>query len=297
MKVFDKAAVDNAIVLFKKSNENRCINLLEYENDFKLISQSSADEFLSKNDFLINISSFKDDDVPSLIEKIELHSIKLNSISDVKVGLGAYGINRGVPPQTAEMIKNRIYHSKIKLTDEYIKYLEGSDVCRYSLLWSGEYLKYGNHLREPRKNFALFSSKRILVRQIPSKLPYCINACLIDEIALNDRNSMNIINMKESPELILAVLNSKLISYWFFHKFGKMQRETFPQFKVNELAIFPMPKTFEPHRENLVALVEQIMAEKKAGQDTYDLETQIDRLVYALYGLSEAEVAIVEGKE
>jgi hypothetical protein len=38
------------------------------------------------------------------------------------------------------------------------------------------------------------------------------------------------------------------------------------------------------------------MAEKKAGQDTHDLEAQIDTLVYTLYGLSEAEVAIVEGK-
>jgi hypothetical protein len=69
--------------------------------------------------------------------------------------------------------------------------------------------------------------------------------------------------MKETPELILAVLNSKLISYWFFHKFGKMQRDTFPQFKVNELEIFPMPKIFEPHRENLITLVNQIMTAKK----------------------------------
>lgn len=35
---------------------------------------------------------------------------------------------------------------------------------------------------------------------------------------------------------------------------------------------------------------------KKAGQDTHELESQIDTLVYALYGLSEAEIAIVEGK-
>jgi len=294
MKVFDKAAVDNAIVLFKKSNENSCISLLEYEEDFKLISQSSTDEFLNKNDFLINISSFKNSDVPLLIEKIELNSVKLNSISDVKVGIKAYQIGKGNPVQTIDIKNNRSFHSNQKLDDSYLQYFDGKNICRYFIGWSGEFLKYGNHLAEPRKNFALFSTKRILVRQIPSKLPYCINACLIEEIALNDLNSMNIINMQETPELILAVLNSKLISYWFFHKFGKMQRDTFPQFKVNELAIFPMPKTFEPYRENLVRFVTKIMAEKKAGNNTQELEMQIDTLVYALYGLSDAEIKYIE---
>ena len=58
-----------------------------------------------------------------------------------------------------------------------------------------EYLKYGDNLAAPRKNWSLYSSPRILVRQIPSKLPYCINACFTDEVILNDRNSMNIINI------------------------------------------------------------------------------------------------------
>ena len=182
-----------------------------------------------------------------------------------------------------------------KLTEEYIKYLEGSDVCRYNLFWSGEYLRYGKHLREPRNDFTLFSTKRILVRQIPSKPPYCIHACLVEEVALNDRNSMNIINFKETPELILAVLNSRLISYWFVHKFGKMQRGIFPQFKVNELASFPMPNTFEPHRDVIINLVNKILANKKSGNDTSELERDIDKLVYELYGLSEEEILIVEG--
>jgi len=294
MKVFDKAAVDNAIVLFKKSNENSCISLLEYEEDFKLISQSSTDDFLNKNDFLINISSFKNSDVPSLIEKIELNSFSLNLISSVKCGLKSYEIGKGNPIQTEKMKLDRVYHAKSNLDESYLKYLNGKDVRRYYINWSGEFLKYGNNLAECRKNFALFSTKRILVRQIPSKLPYCINACLVDEIALNDLNSMNIINMQETPELILAVLNSKLISYWFFHKFGKMQRDTFPQFKINELAIFPMPKTFEPYRENLVRFVTKIMVEKKTGNNTQELEMQIDTLVYALYGLSDAEIKYIE---
>jgi hypothetical protein len=55
------------------------------------------------------------------------------------------------------------------------------------------------------------------------------NACFTQEILLNDLNSMNIINIQENPMLILGILNSKLISYWFAHKFGKLQRGIFPE--------------------------------------------------------------------
>ena len=45
------------------------------------------------------------------------------------------------------------------------------------------------------------------------------------------------------------------------------------------------------------ALVEQILAAKQADSsaDVSALEAEIDRRVYTLYGLTEAEIAIVEG--
>ena len=45
-------------------------------------------------------------------------------------------------------------------------------------------------------------------------------------------------------------------------------------------------------------LVNRIMASKRANPqaDTSALEQEIDRLVYELYGLTEEEIAVVEGK-
>lgn len=57
------------------------------------------------------------------------------------------------------------------------------------------------------------STPRILVRQIPSKPPYCILACYTEETFLNDRNSMNIINIKCNPLCLLGILNSRAISF------------------------------------------------------------------------------------
>ena len=107
------------------------------------------------------------------------------------------------------------------------------------------------------------------MRQIPNKPPYCIHACLISETVFNDRNSMNVISIAIKPQLVLAVLNSRLVSYWFIHKLGKMQRGIFPQFKVNELAIFPVLRSFAPHEESLIASVKRILAAKEANPAAY----------------------------
>ena len=110
---------------------------------------------------------------------------------------------------------------------------------------------------------------------------------------------MNIINITIKPQLVLAILNSRLMTYWFIHKFGKMQRGIFPQFKINELAIFPMPRSFAPHEKSLITSVDAILAAKQANPAaaTSALEREIDQQVYALYGLTPDEIAIVEGAD
>jgi len=296
-RVFESADVDSSIIIFNKSTNSQRVRLFEYIDGFNFIKEADSTFFLKQREYVINIEAFKGSGTSDLMQKIETKSLRLGGIADVKVGLKAYQVGKGKPFQTKEIKESRVFHAERKVTDSYFKYLEGKDVSRYSLNWSGEYLKYGDHLAEPRRDFRLFSSERILVRQIPSKPPYCIHACLTKEIALNDLNSMNIINIREKPEYVLGILNSRLTSWWFVHKFGKMQRATFPQFKVNELGDFPLPKNGAKHRDKIAKLVDQILAAKKRDPkvDTTVWEQEIDRLVYKLYGLTEEEIAIVEG--
>ncbi|MFB8795000.1 MAG: TaqI-like C-terminal specificity domain-containing protein [Microcoleus sp.] len=295
-KVFESADVDSSIILFEKSQQNKSIELFEYTDNFYSIFETKTNYFLQQKDYIINIEAFKNTESLSLLEKIELQSIQLKTIADVKAGLQAYERGKGNPPQTEEIKENRVYHSTTKINDDYIKYLDGKDVCRYYLGWSGEYLKYGDNLASPRKDFSLFSTPRILVRQIPSPLPYSINACFTQEIILNDRNSMNIINLQENPMLILGIFNSKLISYWFAHKFGKLQRGIFPQFKVNELATFPIPNNFGNYKQPVIKLIDEILEkkEKDVKADVSEIDQQIDNLVYKLYELTYQEVKVID---
>ena len=296
-RVFESADVDSSILIFKKSTEDRRVRLLEYTDAFQFIKEADSDFFLGQREHVINIEAFKAGGTAALMQKVEAHSTLLSNIADAKAGLKAYETGCGTPPQTDKMKKDRAYHSTRKLDKDYIKYLDGKDVCRYYLGWSGEYLKYGDNLAAPRRDFRLYSTRRILVRQIPAKPPRCVHACLTDELALNDLNSMNIINIREKPEYVLGVLNSRLVSWWFVHKFGKMQRATFPQFKVNELADFPFPKNGEKHRDQIARLVVGILAAKKRSlnADTTAMEKDIDKLVYDLYGLTKEEQAMIEG--
>jgi len=210
--------------------------------------------------------------------------------------LVAYEVGKGTPPLTMAMKEARIYHSRTKQNSDWLEYLQGSDVCRYSLVWSGEFIRYGENLAAPRKDFRLYSTKRLLVRQIPNKPPYCIHACYTDEVILNDRNSMNVINIQADPLAILAVLNSRLISFWFVLKFGKLQRGLFPQFKANELADFPIPKKLSHYEKQLADLARQAtqMRCENSTADIKQIDSEIDRLVYEAFELSADDIALID---
>ena len=294
-QVFESAAVDSSVIFFTNGQSHPVVNLYEFTDSLHFIRKTDCSYFLNQKDHVINIEAFKADGVAELLLKIENCSQTLDSLSDVKAGLVAYEVGKGNPPQSKETKAKRVYHATKKLGKDYYKYLDGRDVCRYIIGWSGEYLKYGENLAAPRTDFSLYSTERILVRQIPAKPPYCIHACIAKDTILNDRNSMNVINLKEASECLLGVINSRLLSFWFMHKFGKLQRGIFPQFKVNELAMFPIARNREPYKQRIIQLVKQIMKIKEidpnAKTEKYDKE--IDELVMDIYGLTKEEREIV----
>ena len=288
--VFESASVDTVIVGFKNTGIGS-VDYLEWvgKKPF-IVSSKSTNEYLSKNKFII---SNETENQNSFLT--QLTGLQLQTICDVKNGVQAYTVGEGSPICTEEMKKNRIYHNSVRKDNTWVKYLDGVDVCRYSLGWSGQYIKYGKNLSRPRQE-NLFIGDRILVRQIPSQLPYCINACLTNEHTINDNNSMivKLIDVSFSLKYILGLLNSKLLSKWFAIYFGKLSRKIFPQFKINELRIFPIAKASNQSQTKIENLVNQIIPLKSEGKDTTALEQKIDNLVYKLYELTYEEVKIID---
>ena len=309
-KVFEEANVDTCILLFRKGKPNK-ISLAEMqEGKFDLMGDFKFTDFENNNN-IINIPLLKNKGTVDILREIESKSSELNDISKVSTGLKAYQIGKGIPKQTEEIKRERKFHSKQKLSSDDYPYLKGRDVSRYDLSWSGEYLRYGVHLAEPRKSVP-FKGTRILVRQIPSRPPYCINAVLTEREVLHDINSMVIFNNQKDYDmrLILGIINSKLISYWFFNKFGKLQRKLFPQFKVKELKQFPISKlSNETIKSQIIKLADKMLSLNKRLNEFGDKKTderarieeeikktdkEIDELVYKLYGITEEEKKVIE---
>lgn len=100
-------------------------------------------------------------------------------------------------------------------------------------------------------------------------------------------------NMK----FLTGVLNSKLIAFWLRNK-GKMQGDNY-QVDKEPLMNIPLPAVNATMQQPIITIIDRILDAKRINRqaETSSLESEIDRLVYQLYGLTEEEIKIVEGKE
>lgn len=306
-KVFGGANVDTCMLIFNKGKPKNA-KLGEFrDGKLTIVGDFPVSQF-KKNNYIINIALAKNKDKAAILDKIRKKAKTLSDFAITSTGLKAYQIGKGRPAQTTETTNSRIFHSNDKKNNTYKKYLGGRDVCRYYLGWSGEYLSYGDWLAEPRKSVP-FNSPRILVRQIPSPPPYSINAVFTKEYFLNDINSMIVYDFRDvDPLFILAVLNSKATTFWFVNTFDKFQRKTFPQFKVKELATFPIPNAIDDQQSSLAKQAAEMMNLHQQLQSTLEhsdkyealtvqvaqLNNEIDLKIYALYEFNQKEIEVIE---
>lgn len=314
-RVFAAANVDTAIVLFEKGKPTSLL-VAEMKNKTEVFSRRMELATIKPPAYILQISLLKDSSSQDIIKRIEACSQPLALFCTVSTGLKVYQTGKGKPPQTNYEKENRVFHAKTRQNKTYGQYLDGVDVSRYHLAWSGEYLSYGDWLAEPRRSVP-FDGERLLVRQIPSKPPYLVHGVFVKQAYYNDINSMVIFAPIENVSLkyLLGLINSRLLSFWFLKTFDKLQRKIFPQFKVKELASFPIrPINFadpvDVARHNQIdALAEQMLdlqerlvtVQTQRNRELYKrqinaTDREIDALVYELYGLTKSEIAAIESQ-
>ena len=85
------------------------------------------------------------------------------------------------------------------------------------------------------------------------------------------------------------------------------QKDDFPQVHISALSAIRLPEHGKARHDKMVALVGRMLElhTRKAGAESEvervqrlidDTDAQIDALVYELYGLTEEEVRVVEGR-
>lgn len=280
--IFSDANVDTCLLKFKKSTPTT-VELSEMSSsNLEILGNLKLDQF-HKPDFIINFTSLRNPEIEKLINLINEKSIPLSEMADVKMGVVSYLAGDGTPKQTREDVKNRIYHSNEKIDDNWVQYFDGKDINRYLYNWSGQWIKYGRNLARFGQDY-LFMNERILIKQIPSIPPYCMNAVYVKEHFINDINSTIISDFKTHPLFILSILNSKLLSFWFVNTFDKFQRKIFPQFKGKDLKRFPIPIISEGHKQTLSDKADSMLKSKK---NLLEISQKFQRTIQRKFGLED----------
>jgi len=292
--VFPDATVDTVVIVATIENTTESkISVSEVQKQqiisFNIVNQS---EFYKNENYYFDFLTSNENRI--LLSNIENNTTTLNDISDSSSGIKEYETGKGKPPQTEDDRINKVFNSNEKIDEFYRKHIQGNDVNNYVLNWKGGYLKYGEWIAAPREP-KYFEGERIIIREIPGKNR--LIAAYTDE-SYTVKNTAHIfkINVDYDCKFITALLNSKLMGYYFVNKFSERDN-VFPKAKIGQCRLLPILKCDKEKQLPLIKLVDQIVNQKLQDNsaDTTDLENQIDQLVYELYGLTEEEIRIVEG--
>ncbi|WP_051227880.1 Eco57I restriction-modification methylase domain-containing protein [Gillisia sp. JM1] len=263
----------------------------------KYLHDKKTETVLKSDDLIMNV--FSSDTTDEFLLKLKEGSDLLDDLVEIKAGLQAYEVGKGIPVQSREDVTNRIYDYDHKFDKMTFPYLEGKDVDRYICHENSSYLKYGENLAASR-SFEIFSNPKIIIREITGQHPYSLLASYTEETVLFNRSNIAI-NSKEGSNInlkfILALINSKLISYYFQLNTAKAVRRLFPKIILKDLRKFPIKKGTAVEQNIIAETANQILMLKteNTAADTSFLEAEIDSLVYELYGLTEEEIGIIEG--
>jgi len=320
--VFRDAQVNTLISIITKEKSS-IINVKIYQ-DLPITSSDYTTRQYEQKDFITedySINIFEELFDRKIIRKITDRSQLLEKIAKPCSGYNPYEIGKGEKPgggfHDKNTVKEKPYHSSYQLSSDWKPEIIGRNISRYFVNISGNrWIKYGPWLAAPR-DLSNFQGERILIQEITGGKSRRIIACYYDKELYYSRDviPVKIERNKYSGLYILGIINSKLIT-WYHHKRNpKAQKGLFPKILVSDIKNLPICKIDfndpkDKYRHNhMVSLVETMLAlhkrlpevktprEKETIQRQIDAtDAQIDKLVYELYGLTEEEIRVVEGK-
>jgi type I restriction-modification system DNA methylase subunit len=272
---------------FSKKEKITAIKLTE-NNYHKITQQLWVDD--RDNKFILDLGAL------ALVTSIRANSTSLFS--------DAISMKRGV------LFDKELLTTK-KISQLSHPYFEG-DVYRYRLNYEApQWIEFGAQMRESPKDFYWFEGSRLLLRRLVNRQQRLM-ATLATETFITNKNLYSIIPTGDYPtKFVLGLLNSRLISYLYIQQVSQATKDDFPQVTIKDILSIPFPSRpiQRSSQDKLISLVEKMLtlhqqlATAKTPQDTTLLQRQIvatdrqiDQLVYALYGLSDEEIALVEGE-
>ncbi|MBO4858908.1 MAG: N-6 DNA methylase [Treponema sp.] len=282
MGVFDAVVNPMIILLSNVYEDNYQIDVYDGIGNFKY--KLNVKEIKNDPNFAINSESSMEE--KEIFKKIEKANLRLSDI---------ISFSRGIKTSDDKRFISNECKSK-----EYKKVYRGRNIKAYEMNWANEYIWYRPDLMREKVG-CLPHTKEFF--EVPEKLiTQRVNSSMQLLVAYDDKqnyflDTTNVSNYKTwnksfSLKFLCGILNSRVINYWYPRKYRM------PTIGGYELGSIPIPQATVEQQKPVIELVDKILTAKKANPqaDTSKEEAEIDRLVYALYGLSEDEIKIVEEK-
>ena len=177
--------------------------------------------------------------------------------------------------------------------------LEGKCIKKYSITGINKYIEWNVlEIHRTRPDYLWEQNEKLVTQRISGGSHPVIVA--YDTSKYKSFASVNNIVLKDEYKhlykFFLALLNSNVLNWYYANNFSNNSDLTVNISKTY-LEKLPIPPFNIIQQNEIIHLVEQILFEKKKNlqDNTNKLETQIDHLVYKLYGLTTEEIQIIEG--
>jgi hypothetical protein len=252
----------------------------------------------TKDEFHIDIHWNSEDE--KLFDKIERHAVPLGQILQFSRGLKTSDDERFV--------------LKTKKNKDCKPVFRGRNIRAYTFAWTKEFVWYRPDLMKEKVG-CLTHSKAFF--EVPEKLVMQRISQRLQVAYDNEQNyfmdTVNVADMKSwdkkhSLKYIMALLNSKLINYWYCKKY---KMPTIGLYEVHSIPFRTINFNNSDDRnlyQQIIRQVDQLLKSKSiiSGIRLQDhvieekiahYENRIDELVYQLYGLTDKEIALIERTE
>ncbi|GAA7824228.1 class I SAM-dependent DNA methyltransferase [Helicobacter pylori] len=277
IKIFESASTYTCINIFKRENKKNEI-LFQRFDDFTELS-SNKDDFLKIPSVNVeHISIFLDPISRHIAERCKT---QLGDFCKIFCGLSKTGFR-------SDVINTN--NKKVFI------FLESSDIYRYYVNDFGKkFLKRIDDYFSQEKRQIFESQDIIFMTRMTNQI-----RCVVVPLGVYGGKVNILHDFRIDRFLILGILNSKLMTYFYKKKFFPTHMQGgafgFDTLSVETLPIPQIIKSNQPTADKIIALVDKILAlkEKDPKANTQELEKEIDALVYQLYHLTDEEIKIIE---
>jgi hypothetical protein len=293
--IFENVKVDGIVSLLVSKSDK--LTTLKFDKKQNVTQITTVEKRIIKHPFLID---FLFSNNFSLINKIEQTGTK--TIFDFVQCENACATNDAYKLTT--FVENNATYD----IEKYLILINTGTFGKYNHKWGKKEITYlGNKILYPivnKDNFLSNFGKSYIRKSVSPKIIFkglnLLDACIDFKGNILPGKSTLVICSDNFNllKILCSLINSKLAFFYIKTKYSSSSYCGGITFTKDMINNFPVPDILFALQHPLISLVNQILSAKKENPttDTSALETEIDRLVYRLYGLTEEEIKIIDGR-